>query len=93
MTDTSRKPAFEPVLLNLADSDDYEVIIHALEDYHGVMQGEADDEQQRILHNGLPQSESHEKRLQSLADRASRMRNDIERQVEANETARSSDHS
>lgn len=89
MTDSNSKPAFEPVLLDLSHDDDYVVIIQALEEYEGVMQGEADDERERIRHNNLPESDSDEKRLQSLADRAARMRLNIEEQLEANDAARS----
>lgn len=88
MTNASRKPSFEPILLDLADDDDYAVLIHALEEYHGVMQGEADNERDRIRFENLPESASAEEEYQSLADRATRIREEIERQIDANAAAR-----
>lgn len=90
MTDINNSPSFEPVLLNLADNDDYTVLIHALEEYEGTLQGEADDERERNRHNAQSATDSHEEQLQHLANRAARLRLDIERQLEANDDVRGS---
>lgn len=81
--------SFEPVLLDLSHDDDYTVIIHALEEYEGAMQNEADDERYREASGDAKQIPSQEAEYQGLADRARHIRLDIERQLEANGEARS----
>lgn len=93
MTHSGNTPSFEPVLLDLAEKDDYLVVIQALEEYEGAMLHEADGERWRIQSNNLPQSESDEERYEALANRAAKIRLNIDDQLEANAAARRTDPS
>lgn len=79
---------FDPVLLDLADTEDYITVVHALEEYASAQDWEAEKEQERIGFNHLPESESDEERYQKRAARARRIAEDIERQLDANSAAR-----
>lgn len=81
---------FEPVLLDLADTDDYVTIIHALEEYAADQDWKAEGEQERIRDNKLSEAESDEAYWRKNAARARRIANDIERQLDANCAARRS---
>ena len=89
MTTHRDKPAFEPVLLDLSHDDDYTVLIHALEEYEGAMQNDADDERFRDAQGRTAEIPSQESDYQALADRARDLRLEIERQIDANGDARS----
>lgn len=68
---------FEPILLNLASSEDYYVITQALDDFAGEHEHRADGS------SGLDVEEDR-----ALAARARRLVADIERQLDANSAAR-----
>lgn len=88
MTNDKDGSGFDPVLLDLADTDDYITVVHALEEYASNMDWEAEKEQERIQFNNLPESESDADRWQKRAARARRIAADIERQLDANGAAR-----
>lgn len=88
MTNDKDGSGFDPVLLDLADTDDYITVVHALEEYASNMDWEAEKEQERIHFNNLPESESDADSWQKRAARARRIAADIERQLDANGAAR-----
>lgn len=88
MTKDKDGSRFEPVLLDLADTDDYITVVQALEDYASNMDWEAEKEQERVHFNNLPESESDADRWRERAARGRRIAADIERQLDANSAAR-----
>lgn len=88
--DKQPAPSFEPVLLDLTDPKDYALLVSALEEYAGEMAHRAETEDQRIAYNGLPESDSEADHWRAQAERAQRMIDDIERQLDANGAARRS---
>jgi len=87
-----KQPAqsFEPVLLDLADADDYAIVVNALDEWAARMEHEAESEDHRISYNQLPENASDAPRLRAEAERARAIRDDIERQLDANGAARRS---
>lgn len=79
---------FDPVLLDLTDTEDYATVVHALEAYASDQDWEAEEEKERIRSNNLPDSESDEEHYLRNAARARRIAADIERQLDANSAAR-----
>ena len=79
---------FEPVLLDLADTDDYITVVNALEEYASAQDEEAERERERVRYNKLSESESDEEHWRKRAARARRIADDIERQLDANEDVR-----
>jgi flagellar biosynthesis/type III secretory pathway ATPase len=69
--------AFEPVLLNLAESEDYALLTAALYDYAARLEADASED--------LEGSAEH---FRDAAKRVRAMIDDIERQLEANGAAR-----
>lgn len=90
MTNDKNGSRFEPVLLDLADNDDYATIVHALAEYAATQDSKAEEEQERIRYNELSDSESEEEHWKKNAARARRIADDIERQLDANSAARRS---
>lgn len=90
MSETSDRPSFEPVLLDLSDNDDYTVIIHALEEYEGNMLHEAATDLHMFQHEGLPESHSQAEEFKKLANRARALIVKIDEQIDANSEARNS---
>ena len=80
--------AFEPVLLNLADSEDYALLTTALYDYATKLEHDAADEDERVAYNGPGVPSSDAPRLREAASRVRAMIDDIERQLDANSAAR-----
>src|SRR5690606_11771533 len=64
---------FDPVLLDLTDTEDYATVVHALEAYASDQDWEAEEEQERIRSNNLPDSESDEEHYLRNAARARRI--------------------
>lgn len=79
---------FDPVVIDLTDPKDYVMIVNALEEVEAEMKGRAEDEQQRIAHNDLPEDQSQAGYWSAQADRARKLIADIERQLDANAKAR-----
>lgn len=79
---------FDPVLLDLSDSNDYALLTNALRDYANELHGNAVDERERIRYNNLPESESEEKHWLEQAARARRILGEIERQMDLNGATR-----
>lgn len=77
------KDASRPILLDLADTEDYITVVHALEEYASDQDWEAEKERERIRLNHLPEAESDEEHYQQRAARARRIAEDIERQLDA----------
>ncbi len=88
MTTDKNGNRFDPVLLDLGNTEDYITVVHALEEYASDQDWEAEKEQERIRLNNLPESESDHERSQERAARARRIAEDIERQLDANGAAR-----
>ncbi|MDO8384748.1 MAG: hypothetical protein Q7T17_17465 [Microbacterium sp.] len=86
--DTQPSPSFEPVLLDLTDPKDYALLVGALEEYAGEMAHRAETEDQRIAYNHLPESASEADHWRAQSERAQRIIDDIERQLDANGVAR-----
>ena len=86
--DTQPVPSFEPVLLDLTDPKDYALLVGALEEYASEMAHRAETEDQRIEYNHLPESDSEADHWHAEAERARRIIDDIERQLDANGVAR-----
>ncbi|WP_242089581.1 hypothetical protein [Microbacterium lacticum] len=86
----NKKPAqsFDPVLLDLADAEDYAIVVNALDEWAGRMEHAAEEEDDRISYNQLPDSDSDAPRLRAEAERARAIRDDTERQLDANSAAR-----
>ncbi|WP_295818868.1 hypothetical protein [uncultured Microbacterium sp.] len=84
----ARWSAFELVLLNLADSEDYALLTAALYDYAGRLENEATDEDKRTAYSGPSVPSSDGPRLREAARRVRAMIDDIERQLDANIDAR-----
>lgn len=84
----ARWSAFEPVLLNLADSEDYALLTAALYDYARKLEQDAADEDERVADNGPGVASSDGSRLREAASRVRAMIDDIERQLDANNAAR-----
>lgn len=88
MTDDKEGSRFEPVLLDLADTDDYITVVQALDGYASDQDWEAEKEEERIRLNHLPDSDSDAESWRKRAARARRIAEDIERQLDANSAAR-----
>lgn len=86
--DAQPASSFEPVLLDLADVDDYAIVVNALEEWAARMEHDAEDEDHRIAYNELPDGDSDAPRMRAEAERARAIRDDIERQLDANGAAR-----
>lgn len=69
--------AFEPVLLNLAESEDYALLTAALYDYAARLEADAADD----VEGGAAHFRDGARRVRSIID-------DIELQLEANKAAR-----
>lgn len=69
--------AFEPVLLNLAESEDYALLTAALYDYAARLEADAADD----LEGGAEHFRDAARRVRAMID-------DIELQLEANQAAR-----
>lgn len=79
---------FDPVLLDLSDSNDYAALTNALEDHASEFEGRVIDEQERIRYNNLPESESEEKYWREQAARVRRILDEVERQMDLNSATR-----
>lgn len=79
---------FDPVVVDLTDPQDYAILTAALEEYASDMESRADDEQDRITYNRLPEEASEADHWRGQADRARKIIADVERQLEANSAAR-----
>jgi hypothetical protein len=88
MKANNERSAFEPVLLDLSDSNDYSVLTSALEEYAAQMDHEADGERERILYNHLPEADSDESSMRERASSTRRLQESIETQIDANGDAR-----
>jgi len=84
----ARWSAFESVLLNLAESEDYALLTAALYDYASKLEHEAADEDERVADNDPSVPSSDGPRLREAASRVRAMIDDIERQLDANSAAR-----
>ena len=84
------QPSFEPILLNLADDDDYAILVNVLGEYEQSLTGLADDEDERIRYNKLPEAGSEAPYWRAQAARVRVLIDDIERQLDANSAARRS---
>lgn len=84
----ARWSAFEPVLLNLADSEDYALLTAALYDYASKLEHEAAGEGERVADDGPGVPSSDGPRLREAGRRVREMIDDIERQLDANSAAR-----
>lgn len=78
----------DPVVIDLTYPKDYVMTVNALEEVEAEMKGRSEGEQQRIAHNDLPESESAAGYWSAQADRAPKLIDDIERQLDANAKAR-----
>ncbi|WP_293787655.1 hypothetical protein [uncultured Aeromicrobium sp.] len=81
-------PGFEPVLLDLHDTNDYTVLVAALHDYAGQLEHEADGDEADARHYGNEPDATQIAHLRDAAARLHRMLDDIERQLDANSEAR-----
>lgn len=79
---------FDPVVIDLTDPKDYALLVSALEEYAGEMVHRAETEEERIRYNGLAESDSEADHWRAQAERAQRIIDDVERQLEANGRAR-----
>ncbi len=84
----ARWSAFEPVLLNLAESEDYALLTAVLYDYARKLEHEAADEDERVADNDPSVPSNDGPRLREAASRVRAMIDDIERQLDANSAAR-----
>jgi len=78
--------SFEPVLLNLADNQDYGILVNALSDYAGQLEHEAENDEIEARFNDRPALQAEGLRVE--AQRARAIADDIERQLDANAVAR-----
>lgn len=85
---TNDPPAFDPVLLDLADPKDYVLLVSALAHFAKHLEGKADTEPERIRQEPAYADLRRESRWRVDADRLRDIRRDIERQLEANSTIR-----
>ncbi|MBO0985007.1 hypothetical protein [Rathayibacter sp. SD072] len=86
MTDTTR-PSFEPVLLNLANDGDYYIVTEALREFASEADHQADNAEENARYNSQPAS-ARVAPLRAQAERARAIVTDVERQLDANSTAR-----
>ena len=80
--------SFDPVLLDLHDTDDYAVLVAAMHDYAGQLEHEADSDVADARHYGNEPDVAQIAHLRDSAARLHRMLKDIERQLDANSNAR-----
>lgn len=86
MADVARS-SFEPVLLNLADDDDYYIVTEALREFASEADHQADNEEESARYNGQPTG-PRVGTLRAQAERARVIVADVERQLDANSEAR-----
>lgn len=79
----SNAPMYDPVVLDLSEHEDYTVLIGALDDYAQEMTSKADDEANAARYEGTEPS-SMETRFREISARALRLRDEINRQLDAN---------
>lgn len=79
----SNAPMYDPVVLDLSEHEDYAVLIGALDDYAQEMSSKADDEANAARYEGTEPS-SMETRFREISARALRLRDEINRQLDAN---------
>lgn len=79
---------FDPVVIDLTDAEDYVILVNALEEVEAEMKWRAENEQQRIAYNKLPEGESEAGYWTARAERARKIVDEIERQLEENAKAR-----
>ena len=88
MSEGGEQTGFDPVLLNLADADDYAVLVAAMYDYAGQLEHEANADEESARHFEHEPDEVNNAQLRASAARLQRMISDIERQLDANGVAR-----
>ena len=81
---------FDPVLLDLADPEDYGLVLAALHNYAGELDHDADNEDAAERFEGRPTPSDEGERMRGLASRLRAIVDDIERQLDANSAARRS---
>lgn len=79
---------YEPVVLDLADPDDYGVLTEALTDYAGRLEHEADEEDKTDVYNGREPGGPQATRFRQDAQRARAIIERIHEQLDANTEAR-----
>lgn len=79
---------FDPVVIDLTEPRDYAILIAALDEYAAEMDLRAENERDRIAYNKLPEEDSEAPHWLAQAERARRIIEDVERQLEANSAAR-----
>lgn len=79
----SNAPMYDPVVLDLSEHQDYTVLIGALDDYAQEMSSRADDEANAARYEGKEPS-SMEASFREISARALRLRDEINRQLDAN---------
>lgn len=84
---TTPRPSFDPVLLDLADEDDYYIVTQALRDFAHQAESDADNEDESDRFEGRP-SGDRAANLRAQAERARTITADVERQLDANSAAR-----
>ena len=86
MTSADR-PGFDPVLLDLSNPKDYQLLVNALEHYAKHL-NQAGDVEREFIRKGTHDDPRREERWRADAARVQQLRQDIERQLDANVIAR-----
>lgn len=73
---------FDPVMLDLTDDDDFATIVLALEDYESRMRAQADDDEE--IERANPGVAADAARFRDVAERARRLVDEIQRQLDEN---------
>lgn len=83
--------SFEPVLLDLARSEDYALLTTALYNHAALLEAEAAEELARAQEDALPWTPDIVTELRANAARVRSLIDDVERQLDANTAARRSE--
>lgn len=85
---TATQHHYEPVVLDLADPDDYGVLTEALSDYAAQLEYAADTEDQMDRDNGRPIGNPQSQAFRNSAARARRMYELIHEELDGNSEVR-----
>lgn len=88
MQNATPQELFDPVVIDLADPEEYVVLTAALVRYAADRREAAASEERRVRDNRLPPSDNHADRIRRQEARAVAMLKSIDRQIAANAKVR-----